>query len=175
MARARKFCAYRRVERAYTRRSKFTEKSFVKANPNLKIVRFEMGNQAKKYTHTLNLKIKGDMQVRHDSIESARQVSNRHLEADIGKNDYFLKILVYPHHILRENPLAAGAGADRMSTGMKCSFGKPIGLAARLKNDQTVFQLKVNKNHLEAAKSAIKKASYKLPGSWRTEVVTSEK
>ena len=46
---------------------------------------------------------------------------------------YFFQLRIYPHHILRENPLAAGAGADRMSTGMKCAFGKPISVAARVK------------------------------------------
>ena len=170
MARLRKFCAYRRLERPYTRRSKFTEKSYIKANPNIKIVRFEMGNQKKDYDSKLNLRAKSDMQIRHEALESARQTANRFLEARIGKGDYFLKILIYPHHVLRENPLAAGAGADRMSTGMKRSFGKPMGLAARVIKDQTIFQLKVNKKHVAAAKRALHRASYKLPVSCRIEI-----
>jgi large subunit ribosomal protein L10e len=171
MARIRKFCAYRRLERPYTRRSKFSEKSFVKGNPAMKIVRFDMGNPKKSFEYTLNLEPKMDIQIRHDAIEAARQTSNRLLERDIGKNDFYMRIMVYPHHVLRENPLAVGAGADRMSTGMKKSFGKPIGLAARVRKGQTVFQLCVNKAHLENAKKALKRASYKLPCSCRIEVV----
>ena len=78
---------------------------------------------------------------------------------------YHLKINIYPHHILRENPLAAGAGADRMSTGMKMSFGKPIGLAAQVKKGQTLLSVNVDKENLEVAKQALKKASHKLPCS----------
>ncbi len=57
------------------------------------------------------------------------------------KTDYKFKIKVYPHHHIRENPLASGAGADRMSTGMKKSFGKVIGLAARVKEGQEVMEV----------------------------------
>ncbi len=173
MARLRKFCAYRRLERPYTRKSKFTGKAFVKANPNLKIVRFEMGNNKKAFNYTLRLKSTADMQIRHDSIESARQTSNRLLERTPGKSFYFMKIPIYPHHVLRENPLAAGAGADRMSTGMKKSFGKPIGMAAQVRKGQTLFELKINKPHIETAKKALKRASYKLPCSGRIEVMES--
>ena len=79
-------------------------------------------------------------------------------------------IRVYPHHILRENPLAAGAGADRMSTGMKHSFGKSIGIAAQVRKGQTLFQIQVNKEHLDTAKKALKLAGSKLPCSTSIEI-----
>jgi large subunit ribosomal protein L10e len=71
--------------------------------------------------------------------------------------------MAYPHHILRENPLAAGAGADRFSTGMAHSFGKPISVAAQFKKGQPVFRLAINKEKLEVGRSALKRAQYKLP------------
>ena len=164
MARLRKFCAYRRLERPYTRRSKFVEKSYVKANPALKIVRFEMGAPpSKSFDYVLNLKPKAALQIRHDALESARQTSNRFLESSVGKNDYFMKIMVYPHHVLRENPLAAGAGADRMSTGMQKSFGKPIGFAAQVKEGKILCSLSVDEQHLETARKAMKRFSHKIP------------
>ena len=55
-----------------------------------------------------------------------------------------MMIRIYPHHIMRENPLATGAGADRMSTGMKKSFGKTIGVAARVHKGQTLVTVNVN-------------------------------
>ena len=146
MARIRKFAAYRRLERPYTRISKYKRKSFIKANPPHNIVRFNMGNPKKKFEYTLNLNSKIDVQIRHNALESARQSSNRMLEKDIGAKDYYLNIMVYPHHVLRENPLAAGAGADRFSTGMSHSFGKPISRAAQIKQGQTIFKLKVDKS-----------------------------
>ncbi|MBW2966656.1 50S ribosomal protein L16 [Candidatus Woesearchaeota archaeon] len=164
MARIRKFSAYRGVEpRAYTRISKFKEKNFVKASPNINIVNFDMGNPKKKFGYELDLVSKSDLQIRHQAMESARMTCNRLLETVLGKSGYYLKVRFFPFHILRENPLAAGAGADRMSTGMKHSFGKPIGRAAQIRKGQVLFQLKVNKQNLELAKKALKRASHKFP------------
>jgi large subunit ribosomal protein L10e len=172
MAKLRKFVAYRRLKRAYTRRSKFREKSFIKANPTLKVVRFDMGNPNKKYPYTVNLVSKDDLQIRHNAIESARQTSNKELEENAGKNSYAMKIRMYPHHILRENPLASGAGADRMSTGMQLSFGKPIGAAARVRKEQVLIQVDIDKDKLAIAKEAMRRASHKLP--CRTKMVIVE-
>lgn len=166
MAKIRKFCAYRRLERPYTRVSKYRNKSFVRAKPVNKIVRYNMGDSKREFTYTLSLVSKGDLNIRHNALESARLVTNRVLETETGKGNYYFHLKLYPHHILRENPLASGAGADRMSTGMKKSFGKSIGRAARVRKGQTVFELKVEKNHLNAARKALRRAYTKLPGSF---------
>ena len=163
MARLRKFCAYRRIERPYTRTSKYKQKSYIKAQPKHIIVRFDMGNPKKTYDYTLELKSKSDLQIRHNAIESARQSSNRMLEKTIGTNEYAFKVMIYPHHILRENPLAAGAGADRFSTGMSHSFGKPISVAAQVKKGQTMFRLQVNKQNLKIGRDALRRCQHKVP------------
>ncbi|MBW2972045.1 50S ribosomal protein L16 [Candidatus Woesearchaeota archaeon] len=174
MARIRKFAAYRRVERPYTRISKFRTKSYVRARPNCRIVRFDMGDLTKKFPCSVLLKSNSDMQVRDNALEAARQTSNRLLQKKIGKTGWMLKIRPFPHHILRENPLASGAGADRMSTGMKKSFGKPIGIAAQIKKGQIVFQIDVNKPHLAVAKDAMRRASSKMPFGTTIEVVENK-
>jgi large subunit ribosomal protein L10e len=174
MARIRKFAAYRRLERPYTRISKYKKKSFIKANPKHNIVRFNMGNLKKKFKYTLELKAKTDIQIRHNAIESARQSSNRLLEKEIGVNDYRLNISVYPHHILRENPVAAGAGADRFSTGMSHSFGKPMSVAAQVKKGQAIFRLSVNKDKLTMAREALKRVQHKLPCTCLIETIENK-
>jgi len=161
MARIRKFVSYRRIERPYTRKSKFRKKQFVRASPSSKVVRYNMGNVKKDYSYQIDLISKDDIQVRHNAIESARQTSNRHLEKNLGKTAYHMQIRIYPHHVLRENPLAAGAGADRMSTGMKKSFGKPIGVAAQVKKGKVLFSLKVDKTNLKTGRNALLKAKKK--------------
>ena len=165
MARIRKFAAYRSLERPYTRVSKFKKKSYIKSTPHRATVRFDMGTRKKKFEYSLDLVSKSDLNIRHNSIESARMTCNRLLEAQAGKKAYFLRIKIYPHHILRENPLAAGAGADRFSTGMAHSFGKPISSAARVKKNQILFHLSINKQYLDLAKLALKRAAKKLPCS----------
>lgn len=52
-----------------------------------------------------------------------------------------------------------------MSTGMAHNYGKPIGIAAQVKIGQPLFTLKVNKENLDLAKKALKRASYKVPCS----------
>ena len=61
--------------------------------------------------------------------------------------------------------MASGAGADRMSKGMQLAYGKPIGCAARVREGQILFELKVNKEHLNIAREALIKASKKFPCS----------
>lgn len=165
MARLRKFIAYQNLERPYTRTSKFTKKNFVRGGfPALRIVRFEMGDPNGKFDTIIKLNSMASMNIRHNALESARMTSNRLLEKNIGKA-YHLKIKIYPFHVLRENPLAAGAGADRMSTGMKKSYGKPIGAAARVRQGQTVIEVKTSKEHVRLAKQALNMAAKKLPCS----------
>ena len=164
MAKTRKFCSYRKLEsRPYTRISKYREKSYIKASPQNSIVRFNMGSATKAFDYTIELKSKIDCQIRHNALEAARQTSNRILENNLGKKGFFMRIKTYPFHIMRENPLAAGAGADRMSTGMSHAFGNPIGTAARIRKGQTVIEVKVNKSKLDLGKLAIKRAGRKLP------------
>ena len=56
-----------------------------------------------------------------------------------------------------------GAHADRLQQGMRRSFGKPIGTAARVKADQTLITVKVKANAVETAKESLKRGSAKLP------------
>ena len=175
MARLRKGVSYRRLERPYTRKSKYKKKNFVRATPHLSVVRFDMGSPKRKFNCQLDLISKEDLQIRHNSIESARLTSNRLLEGALGKTGFHLKIRIFPHHILRENPLAAGAGADRMSTGMQKSFGKPIGLAARVKRGQVLFTLKLDRQHLHLGRKAFKRAATKLPCTCTIDVTETEK
>ncbi len=170
MARIKKFVTWRRLERPYTRISKFKKKSYIKADPNPKIVMFGMGDPKKTFNYRLDLVSRDSMQVRDNALESARQTSNRLLEKLIGPGNFFFRIRIYPHHILRENPLAAGAGADRFSTGMSHSFGKPVGIAARIKKGQKLMSIDVDKAHIAVAKKALKRAYQKLPCSCIIEV-----
>lgn len=165
MAKLRKFVAYRHLERPYTRKSKYKKKAFVKASPGLRIVRFNLGDQKKKFTYSVFLKTKSALQIRSNSIESARQVSNRVLENKLGKTNYRMTVRIYPHHILREHSLASGAGADRTSTGMAHAYGKPVGLAAQLKKGAIIFHVEAEKQHLPTVMEALHKAATKLPCS----------
>jgi len=175
MARIRKFCAYRRLERPYTRISKFRSKSYIRAKPVCKIVRFDMGDTKVTFDYTVQLRSGSGLQIRDNAIEAARQTANRLLQKKVGKNGWRFKVRMYPHHVLRENPLASGAGADRMSTGMARPFGKPIGIAAQVRKNQVIFEVGVNKQHLEFAKDSLRRAATKIPCSCSTVVLERKK
>ncbi len=163
MARLRKGVAYRRIERPYTRKSKYNQLSFIKGVPHLKISRFTMGNPNGNYKYVVKLISKDDAQVRQEALESARKTANKKLEKSLGKN-YFFRIRKYPHHVLRENPLATGAGADRLSTGMKLAFGKPIGIAAQVFQGDIIMEVFTpNEDSAKIAKEALKRAIHKMP------------
>lgn len=159
---------YRKLERPYTRQSRCKpRKSYVKGVPDSKIHKFEMGDAKKKFSTRAYLVSNNGVQVRHNALEAARVTSNRYLDKTIGKENYFLKILIYPHHIMRENTLATGAGADRFQTGMRKSFGKPIGKAARVKPGQNMLEIRLDASKQKPAKEALRRASAKLPTTCR--------
>lgn len=140
----------------------YTRKKFVRGFPPPKITKFTMGDTKSKFEYKARLIAVKGVQIRHNALEAARIATNRYLGVKLAKN-YCLRILPYPHMILRENKMIFGAHADRLQDGMKRSFGKPIGTAARVKRDQTLLTVDVNADGIEVAKVALKRGSAKLP------------
>jgi large subunit ribosomal protein L10e len=162
MARLRKGVAYRKLERPYTRKSKYRALIYVRASPHNQIVKYAMGNYNKQYGLRVELVSNSDVQLRHNSIESARKSANKLLETKCN-NNYVFTVKMFPHHVLRENALASGAGADRMSTGMKMSFGKAIGIAAQVTKGKSIMEVCVEEKDLQVAKDALHRAQCKFP------------
>jgi large subunit ribosomal protein L10e len=140
----------------------YTRTEFVKGFPPPKISKFTMGDTKAKFEYEARLIALEEAQIRHNALEAARVATNRELMEKLT-NNYFLRVQPYPHAILRENKMIFGAHADRLSDGMRRSFGKPIGTAARVKPNQTIIIVNVNENGIEIAKRALKVGSAKLP------------
>ncbi|MDP6906655.1 MAG: 50S ribosomal protein L16 [Candidatus Thalassarchaeaceae archaeon] len=161
---------YRRLKgQAYTRRK------YTGGVPNNRILRFHMGNrkaaEANEFPVVLELTVDESCQIRHTALEAARVISNATIRAAAGQEGYALRIKVYPHHILRENKQATGAGADRVSQGMRCAFGKNVGTAARCKRGTSVMTISTTPEYFLAAKDAMRKATMKFPSPCSTRVV----
>ncbi len=84
------------------------------------------------------------------------------MEKYAGATNYRLRVLVYPHVILRENKQATGAGADRVSQGMRAAYGKNVSTCARINAKQIVMTIDTTKQYLTSAKNALRKAGMKL-------------
>ncbi len=141
-------------------------KNYVKALPHTSLNVFRMGTESDKYDSVSTLNAVHPIQLRSNAIESARQIVNRHLEASIP-SEYLFRILVYPHIVIREHKMAIGAGADRISRGMSQAFGRPVAVAARVYKNQPVFMVKTSKQNTHVAVAALRRARYKLSGTYK--------
>ncbi len=141
----------------------YTRREYVKGVPGIRVTFFDMGNPKGDFPVEMSLVSQETGQIRHNALEAARIAVNRLLEVKAGKDNYHFKLRVYPHQILRENPMATGAGADRISDGMARAFGRPIGTAARVRPGQKLMSVRVAKEFAFVAKEALRRASLKLP------------
>ncbi len=169
MASLRKGKCYRNIERAYTRKSKYKKKGFVKSPVAIKVVKFHMGNPSGKFKNTLKLVASDSYQVRHNALEAVRVMINRKLSRKLGNKGYHFYLNVYPHHILRENKMLTGAGADRMQSGMKHAFGKASGAAAQVKKGKTILTVMVDTD-VQEVKGFMEAVKNKLPGKTTVEI-----
>jgi large subunit ribosomal protein L10e len=140
----------------------FTRREYVKGFPSPKINKFTMGDTKGKFEVEAKLIALERAQIRHSALEAARVATNRPLMEKLVSN-YLLHVHPYPHTILRENKMIFGAHADRLQQGMRRSFGRTIGTAARVEPDQTIISVLVNANNVELAKEALRLGSTKLP------------
>jgi large subunit ribosomal protein L10e len=149
---------YRNIaKKAYTRRE------YMGGVPGSKVVQFEMGNLNQEFPTEVGLLVEEACQIRHTALEAARISINRKLMKDVGRMNFRLKLRVYPHHVLRENKQATGAGADRVSEGMRMAFGKAVGTAARVSPGQEIFTVYTTPQYVTLAKAALKSGGHKLP------------
>ncbi|AET64549.1 50S ribosomal protein L10e [Methanothrix harundinacea 6Ac] len=131
--------------------------------PGSKVVHYDMGNLNTEFPVTLTLVAKEPCQIRHTALEAARVTANRYLMTYVGRLNFHMKLRVYPHQVLRENKQATGAGADRVSSGMRHAFGKAVGTAARVDAEQKIFSVSTAPTSVPQAKMALRRAGHKLP------------
>lgn len=148
----------------------YTRKEYMGGVPMPRITQFDLGDKRSNFPMEVSLICEERCQIRHTALEAARIAANRYLEKNVGKTGYRLKIRVFPHHVLRENKQATGAGADRVSQGMRASFGKAVGTAARVKKGQAIMSVWVKEEHINIAKDALRRAGMKLPTPFKISV-----
>ena len=168
MASLRKASSYsRRKVRPFTRKSGTRRKAFIKAMPPNKIVKYHMGNHkahyAGKHKYVVRFLSSEKIQVRDNALESCRTLLNKALDKKIP-GQYFFSIKVFPHHVLRENKTAAGAGADRLSSGMKHSYGVNVGRAAIVSPGKEIFFISaLDERAAREARKVMNSVKTKLP------------
>ncbi len=147
-----------------------TRKKYMGGVPSSRITQFNLGNQNEDFPVSLSLIVEEQCQILNRALEAARVAANRYITKKAGRMNYFMKIRIYPHVVVRENKQATGAGADRVSQGMRSAYGKAVGTAARVRPGQNIITISTTEEHMGDAKIALKRATAKLPTPCRIEV-----
>jgi len=163
---------YREISKpAYTRRE------YITGIPGSKIAQHKMGDKdadPSDYPVQISLYVEEECQIRHSALESSRLSANRHLLKEIGEEGYKMILRKFPHHVLRENKQATGAGADRVSDGMRQAFGKVVGTAARIQDGERLFTAYCEVEDAPHVKEAFRRAYNKIAPPCRVVVERGE-
>ncbi|MCI4368609.1 MAG: 50S ribosomal protein L16 [Thermoplasmata archaeon] len=148
----------------------YTRQEYMGGIPTCRVTQFDTGNLRTDFPVSLTLCGEEAAQVRDIALEAARVSAVRVLEKN-APNMYHLKVRRYPHQILREHKMAMGAGADRISSGMRGAFGKPVSHAVRAQIGAELLTVYTTPENVDHAKEALRKASHKLPVPTRLSII----
>lgn len=170
---------YRKLSnKAYVQKQKKTGKmrrTYVTGVPETKLRHFTMGKRNNDFNHVVKLTVNEIGQISDVAVEAARVAANRYMNKTLTPQNYFMKILLYPHHVIREHKMMAFAGADRLQDGMRKSFGKACGNAVRIeKPGKDIILIKVKKENIKHAKTALKRSRMKLPLKASINIITNK-
>jgi len=155
----------------------YTRREYITGIPGSKIAQHNMGNLQtgpEDYPVHISLEVAEECQIRHGALEASRLSANRRLLKEIGQENYKMVLRKFPHQVIRENKQATGAGADRVSDGMRQAFGKPVGTAARIQVNETVFTCYCNPEDAATVKDAFRRAYNKISPPCRVVVEKGE-
>jgi large subunit ribosomal protein L10e len=147
------------------KRSRSHRKEYVRGGPDSVLRMYDTGNRKKprdEWDLSIGIKILKDVQLSHRTLEAMRTSLNRNLQKFLGRTDYLIRVRPHPWQMIRENKMMAFAGADRLQSGMRNSFGRVIGRAARVHANQTIVEVFCNFVNRKIIIKALKTASYKL-------------
>lgn len=147
----------------YVRGKPSTRREYMGGVPNPRITQYVLGNRTADFPIQLSLTAIEKCHIRHNALESARITVNRAMEKKVGTTNYRVRIRVFPHVVIRENKQATGAGADRVSQGMRSAYGKNVGTAAEVKPNQIIMTVETTEPFIDASKQALRKAGMKIP------------
>jgi large subunit ribosomal protein L10e len=148
----------------------YTRLEYIHRVPLSRITRFTHGNDAAEYDYKVSLIASHNTMISSNALEAIRITTNKNLTRLLGENTYGLKIISYPHEIIREHKFMSFAGADRLSQGMGHAFGRPTKRAAKVSTGQKIITVSVNKDGIDAAKTALKRSSKKLPVKYKISI-----
>lgn len=159
----------RRPARCYRfqKNKPFIKSRYCRGVPEPKIKIFDCGNKKADvdlFPYVAHLVSCEKEQISSCALEAARIVANKYLVNTAGKEGFHLRVRVHPYHVVRQNKMLSCAGADRLSSGMRHSYGKPTELVARVSIGQILISVRTKESHAPAIIEALRRAKFKFPG-----------
>jgi large subunit ribosomal protein L10e len=152
----------------------YTRLEYIHGAPQPRITRFTMGTYKTDYDTEVRLRANERALIRDRALEALRVNVNRLLQKKVGSNNYYYIIVVHPYHVLRENKMMTGAGADRLQEGMRRAFGKPVGRAAAVDAGQIIAKILTYSQYASIAAKILKSGASKIPKGGKIEIVRIE-
>ena len=145
----------------------FPKSRFNRGVPDSKIRIFDLGTRKAnidEFSHCIHVVSKEHEQITAEALEAARIQANKYMTKNTNKDNFHMRIRVHPFHVLRINKMLSCAGADRLQTGMRGAYGKPLGTAARVRINQILLSIRTRGNLEDIAFEAMRRAKFKFPG-----------
>lgn len=112
-------------------------------------------------------------QISSEALEAARICCNKYCLTKCGKDGYHFRVRAKPFNCLRINKMLSCAGADRLQTGMRGAFGKPIGMVARVDIGDFLISVRTKKTMIAHAIEGLRRTGMKIAGHQK--IVVSRK
>ena len=145
----------------------YIKSRFCRGCPESKLAIHDLGNRkasVEAFPARINLISLEKEHISSEALEACRIAANKYMVKMVGKDNFYMRICPQPLNVLRINKMLTCAGADRLQTGMRNSFGKPYGRAARIFVGQHIINVRTKPQNVAVAKEALRRAKNKLPG-----------
>jgi len=159
----------------YCKNKPYPKSRFNRGVPDAKIRIFDLGRKragVDEFPLCIHMVSNEYEQLSSEALEAARICANKYMVKTAGKEAFHLRVRAHPYHVLRINKMLSCAGADRLQTGMRGAFGKPIGKVARVNIGQILLSLRTRDSYRANAIEALRRSQYKFPG--RQKIIISK-
>jgi large subunit ribosomal protein L10e len=160
----------------YCKNKPYPKSRFCRGVPDAKIRIFDLGKKkagVDDFPLCVHLVSDEYEQLSSEALEAGRICCNKYMVKSAGKDQFHIRMRLHPFHVIRINKMLSCAGADRLQTGMRGAFGKPLGTVARVQIGQPIISVRTLDKHKASVIEALRRAKFKFPG--RQKIFVSKK
>ena len=157
------------------KRSSNRRREYARGGSQSKIVRFWGGDKSipwENWELVVGLKVNKQIQISSNALEAIRVTINSALQKTLGRTNFRFRVRPKPFQKYRENRMLAFAGADRVQSGMRNSFGRSTGVCARVKAGSIICDVGISLKDIHTVRDRLRVASMKIPCSCQVVILS---